>query len=981
MIGDTQGTSAIDVDISEVNLKGRKKIDSSTKAQGDFYYEAGGRYESTISTDSAYRTNAVDFVEWNKDLYIARYDSSYTGSNTNNGTLQRILDGGAVVAALQHDPPASASVNPDYPYKSTESSWNTVNGGSGQELVPAYAGQPYIAGTSPTYGNISTTNNWTFASPSGSTLFTGYWSVANGVYTARYLSNIFPTFPNGISLTRLYGTTPISSSNFTPTLVDSNIETDAMTVLNSISGQTLNYSSGSQNYRPSAGDGVYWDTGYLHNSFGTGGLTGSFTSSQVTLTILSTPLTLYPTSSSSSSPYAVTYYWYIDFPQYTFTGNFNSTFLYSKMVLWDSYYGQTSAGTSGQSYIPSTPAFTYDDARAFVYRQFTDDADKLAGWGLAPAEGAHNSPWLENNRSLASTSDAGYYLSIINNSTGSPVLPQESQDKTKASLVQGGKFITETDALRSPQRLNFTIGAPADGGSVTCYRLYRVDSFNSITSPLYLGYIKPDPNISVTLNSSGNIQISGLSNSGGVSLKDYRVSWKAYQGTTLRTTTAGSYFDAFGYVNQSGSSIYPSSGIAYIYVNNDSDNFSGADIWIEERVIDNSYVDPSGNSDIWAVIGAIDYFKYTNTSNVTSSFATLSDYLDVFSSSVASGVGSGTTLTAPPDNLKFLEESNNFFFAVGTLKTDIGSSPVGRWGTGDNKGDTWLFISTYNNPRDWPLDAYLEFDSSITGLKAYSGETIVWTNSGTFRVFGSQANQMRKVKLPTTEGMKEGSHRTAVQVNQYLVWVSASGICVYNGSSVQNISKGRFDTLTIITDGNQAGLNAGQIDGRYYVINTDHRGYVVDFNLDGFPITEVDFVEYDNISASVRTSILGGADYTNPVFVYRPAVNKLYCRLGIVEGSTTENKYTYLTRNFDGNQFGRNKLIHSITINGPSGSTGTVRVFLDNSTSYHLSKYVTIANYPVTVYLPALSIADVWSVMLLDWAGDVDYIDSEYEVI
>ena len=123
------------------------------------------------------------------------------------------------------------------------------------------------------------------------------------------------------------------------------------------------------------------------------------------------------------------------------------------------------------------------------------------------------------------------------------------------------------------------------------------------------------------------------------------------------------------------------------------------------------------------------------------------------------------------DHLKFLKESNNFFFAVGTEHTEAGryggtvdltQNPPVYTANPDigNKEDSFLFVSTYNNPRDWPIDAYVEFDASITGLASYPGELIVFTENGLYRVTGSRANQMRKAKLATTEGLPANQNKT-----------------------------------------------------------------------------------------------------------------------------------------------------------------------------------------------------------------------------
>jgi hypothetical protein len=259
---------------------------------------------------------------------------------------------------------------------------------------------------------------------------------------------------------------------------------------------------------------------------------------------------------------------------------------------------------------------------------------------------------------------------------------------------------------------------------------------------------------------------------------------------------------------------------------------------------------------------------------------------------------------------------------------------------------------------------------------------------------------MRKTKLATTEGLPEGNHRTITLVNNYLVWVSSTGICFYDGRQVTNLTRGRFNdfgfsenqkrSIYDYSDTNTelpgTGLHAGQKDGIYYVLGVDEQGFAVDFNLPGFPITRVNLRE-------------DGVDNTNseiPVFVYNPRDNRLMTRKGSVAEGDGYN-WTYKTRDFDGGAFGTLKLVKSVVLNG-TGS-GKVQIYLDgspifsdnNSTGKTVSidYSATSSNQPAKIYLPAsvngstygLPIADVWSVELVNWNGKVDWIDTEYELV
>ena len=100
----------------------------------------------------------------------------------------------------------------------------------------------------------------------------------------------------------------------------------------------------------------------------------------------------------------------------------------------------------------------------------------------------------------------------------------------------------------------------------------------------------------------------------------------------------------------------------------DNSDFRGVDIWLERRVLTGS---TSAIADTYAIVKCFQYFKNddTNIANITGQC----DFLDVFASGLSSGSISGSgNLTAPPDHLKLLKESNNFFYAVGTIDTEPG---------------------------------------------------------------------------------------------------------------------------------------------------------------------------------------------------------------------------------------------------------------------------------------------------------------------
>ena len=191
--------------------------------------------------------------------------------------------------------------------------------------------------------------------------------------------------------------------------------------------------------------------------------------------------------------------------------------------------------------------------------------------------------------------------------------------------------------------------------------------------------------------------------------------------------------------------------------------------------------------------------------------------------------------------------------------------------------------------------------------------------------------------------------------------------------------------------------HAAQFDGQYYVVGGNEQGWMVDFTLEGFPVVEI------NLGESDRPPLTSNSGETlQPVLVYRASTNELYSRRGTVNSNgQTRNVWSYKTRGFDGKQFGALKLVKSVVFNG-TGS-GLVQVYLDGIPVYDSAgKAVSIrqptpnaTTQPAKIYLPALPmdpatllvnqyglpVADVWSVEVLSWDGQLDWIDTEFEIL
>lgn len=676
----------------------------------------------------------------------------------------------------------------------------------------------------------------------------------------------------------------------------------------------------------------------------------------------------------------------------------------AQVLLESSYYE-----TVGTYSLDNNRSLTYDEFRSTAFRS-TAGGNTTATEASSPARGVN---WAVN-RNLNSLSDSGYYLRTVRNYRG---LPIESNSSVKADLTNGS-YIHSVNS--TPNLLNFSITTPSDANDsfvsampVIGYRLYRNDNLSRNVS---LGLISPET-ITLTINNNAYIlnayefAFSGLDPNG-----TYRVKWWCHSGAKFSTSEANANSDSgdTAATNLNGATFTVNSGgQAFLgFRHNSTAGLSwdaihrGVDLWIEREVL----------TDVWATVGCVSYWygnnlSSTGTSSYTGSHSVV-DFIDCFASGLSSGyITSNQDKTAPPNSLKFLAEWNNFFFGVGSEYTSSD-----RYGDNINKKDSFLFVSDYNNPRHWPLDGYVEFPDSITGIYPYRDAMIVFTRRAIYRVFGSRANQMRKVQVNTIEGLPPDYRKTIQMLGSYLIWVSTKGICLYDGNSVTNLTRGRFSSD--IFDG-YTPVDSVTFENKYYVITNNMSGYIIDFNLEGFPLIEVDdfskgyattkpvastnleyipskhqvYVNWYNTTAvggfnssSINSAIIEGYDVSSdPYSVLTSTFNP-------------QKPWVYRTRSFDGGNFGAIKLVRNVTINGYGYGQVTIRI--DGTTVVNQQ---TVGSYtswgqkpedatpitePTRVYLPetvagnpfGLPAGDVWDVEL-EWMGTVDWIETEYDLL
>jgi hypothetical protein len=129
----------------------------------------------------------------------------------------------------------------------------------------------------------------------------------------------------------------------------------------------------------------------------------------------------------------------------------------------------------------------------------------------------------------------------------------------------------------------------------------------------------------------------------------------------------------------------------------------------------------------------------------------------------------------PPDRGKYLCESGNvFFLAV----------------------DSTLYFSAVGNPHAWPKLNFIGFDDLITGIVPEFQGVLVFTANNTYRITGADnINTLIKTVLPGNQGCV--IYNSIAQISNAPIWLSNDGICLWNGESINVISRRIMNTVRL----------------------------------------------------------------------------------------------------------------------------------------------------------------------------------------
>ena len=293
--------------------------------------------------------------------------------------------------------------------------------------------------------------------------------------------------------------------------------------------------------------------------------------------------------------------------------------------------------------------------------------------------------------------------------------------------------------------------------------------------------------------------------------------------------------------------------------------------------------------------------------------------------------------TKIPYNLKHMTEFNNFF--MGAV-------------------DTRLYISNYAKPNNFAIDGYLDFDGQITGLISRGGEAVVFTEFGVYRVYGNAHNEMRKVQVPTVHGVPEGGHNSITKIKDSVIYVSHSGICLFDGRAVTVLTDDLVETF-VPPSSNISENIGGVVDDVYYLLSSGNDGWKVDMR--------------QSLKLCNSTSRASN-------FHYRGVNNRLYSEAGYVGGSTTDNKYSFTTRDFSGGNINAEKAYYTVYVTG-SDFSGTVNILCDAVQVDTFTFSAPIAEFNRALSLSIARVANKASVEFKDCTGKISSVSVKFDTL
>ena len=453
------------------------------------------------------------------------------------------------------------------------------------------------------------------------------------------------------------------------------------------------------------------------------------------------------------------------------------------------------------------------------------------------------------------------------------------------------------------------------------HALYRVGGSSSVIKRVANLYF--DATSIATSNPSANNLRVALSSA--TDTHQYRVAWYVYHasGATYGWTNADGTTVATTRTGQTDWRSPSSGNLDFDLAGNGSTHYADVFVWV--RI-------PGEKIEREYILRAL-----THDNTVVANNATY-QYIDFTSSDSLIDIQPIEETNEPERSLKFLTESGNLFYAA----------------TG-----TRVYVSDYGNPNSWPESAFVDFDQEVTALDSLGAELVVFTNYGVFRVFGTDPKNLKRIQIPTTEGVPVGLDKCVTRYQGGLMFVSHNGICFYDGKQIQRLSHNLLDSFSV-PDATATNNCSGFYEDIYYLLGNSGTGFKFD----------VRQAPPKLIQSSMNSKFL----------YYRGAVNTLYSPLGRPgHKSGTRQAYTIKTRGFVSGDINKEKIYYGISISAKNFK-GTVELYINESLTDTFTITTVVEDYDRSLYLTNPRRGNIAQVRLVSCEGSVNRISVNYDL-
>jgi hypothetical protein len=498
---------------------------------------------------------------------------------------------------------------------------------------------------------------------------------------------------------------------------------------------------------------------------------------------------------------------------------------------------------------------------------------------------------------------------------------ESSMSELTDSKISATYFPTGSTSNNLPQYVSIsgTTVSTSTNDKLGRHALYRVGGSSSVVKRVANLYFD---GTTITTTQSGSDLTVALASA--TNTHQYRVAWYVFHGSgaTYNWTNADGTQVATTRTGQTDFRSPNSGSISFQLTGSGTNHYADIFVWVRipgER-IEREYV--------------LRAFTH-HASNVAN--ANTYAYVDFTSSDSLIDIQPISENNEPERSLKFLTESGNLFYAA--------------------KG-TRVFVSEYGNANSWPETAFVDFDQEVTALDSLGAELVVFTNYGIYRVFGTDPKNLKRIQIPTTEGVPVGLHKCVTRYQQGLLFASHNGICFYDGKSIQRMSHNTLDSFTP-PDSTNSNNCAGFFEDVFYLLGSTGNGYKYDIRQSPPKLT--------------RTSM------TSNTLFYRGAVNTLYSpngRPGYPDGS--RQAFTAKTRGFVGGDINREKVYYGVNISA-TDFKGTVNVIVDGATTDTFTITNAVVDYDRTLYVSVPRRGNLIQIQLSSCEGIVNRITVNFD--